>query len=73
MTKQASDAQKAAERKVEEDAALKERGEAMGNFMSGIGSGFGSLFSRGTGQDPNIQPVITGKPASLPTPRSQRP
>lgn len=66
-------AQKAAERKRAEEAALKEREAAVNGFFSGIGSGIGGLFGGNAGQDPNIAPVISGKPATLPTPASQRP
>ncbi|ODT82295.1 MAG: hypothetical protein ABS76_08590 [Pelagibacterium sp. SCN 64-44] len=70
LASQAGAIQKAAERKAAEEAAIKERGEAVNGFFSGIGG----LFGGGNpGQDPNMQPVISGKPATLPTPAAQRP
>ncbi len=68
LLNQAAAIQKQAERKAAEEAALKARGEAVGGFFSNIGSVFG-----GGGQDPNIKPVFTGKPATMPTPVAQRP
>jgi len=69
----AAAAQQAAERKAAEEAALKQRGEAVNGFFSGIGSGIGGMFGGNAGQNPNIAPVITGKPATMPTPAGQRP
>ncbi|ODT71002.1 MAG: hypothetical protein ABS75_09695 [Pelagibacterium sp. SCN 63-23] len=69
LSNQAAAIQKAAERKAAEENAVKERGAAVNNFFSGIGS----MFSGNPGQNPNIAPVITGKPAVLPTPATQRP
>jgi murein L,D-transpeptidase YafK len=69
-----SEAQKAAreaaeaERRVAEEAAAKARGEAIGGFFNGIGT----MFGGNSGQDPNIAPVISGKPAPKPMPRLQR-
>ena len=69
-----SEAQKAAreaaeaERQAAAEAAAKARGEAIGGFFSGLGNMFG-----GGGQDPNIAPVISGKPAPKPMPRPSRP
>lgn len=68
LASQASAIRKAAERKAAEEEAIRQRGAAVNNFFSGIGSMFGN-----PGQNPNISPVITGKPATLPTPATQRP
>jgi len=57
-----------AERKLAEEAAAKARGEAIGGFFSGIGN----MFGGSNGQDPNIAPVMSGKPAPKPMPRLQR-
>jgi murein L,D-transpeptidase YafK len=73
LANKAASAQLAAERKAAEELAAKQRGEAIGGFFSGIGSGIGGLFGGGNGQDPNIAPVMSGKPATLPTPVTQRP
>lgn len=64
--------QTAEQRKAAEEAAIKARGEAVNGFLSGIGSGLGGLLGGGGGQDPNIAPVISGKPAPTPLPRLQR-
>jgi len=69
LANQAGAIQKAAERKAAEEAALKQRSEAVGGFFNGIGNVFGG----NPGQNPNIKPVISGKPATLPTPVNQRP
>lgn len=69
LANKAAAAQKATERKAAEEAAVKERGAAVNNFFSGIGN----IFGGNAGQDPNLAPVITGKPATLPTPATQRP
>jgi hypothetical protein len=45
----------------------------MSGFFSGIGAGIGGLLGGGGGQDPNVAPVISGKPATMPTPSTQRP
>lgn len=52
-----------------EDEAIKARGEAVGSFITGIGNMFGGGSG---GQDPNIEPVMSGKPAPVPLPRLQR-
>ncbi len=69
LLNQAAAIQKEAERKAAEEAALKQRGEAVGGFLSGIGN----MFGGGGGQDPNIKPIFTGKIPPMPTPVSQRP
>ena len=58
----------AAEKKASEEAAIKARGEAMGGAVSGLLGGFGGLF--GGGQEDDVAPVITGKPAPVPYPRA---
>jgi len=58
----------AGQRKVEEEEAIKARGQAVGSFFSGIGN----LLGANPGQDPNIAPVMSGKRAPLPLPRLQR-
>ena len=69
-----SEAQKAAreaaeaERQAAAEAAAKARGEAIGGFFSGLGN----MFGGGGGQDPNIAPVMSGKPAPRPMPPLQR-
>jgi murein L,D-transpeptidase YafK len=73
LASKAEAAQKAAERKAAEEAALREREAAMSGFFSGIGAGIGGLLGGGGGQDPNVAPVISGKPATMPTPSTQRP
>ncbi|SMQ86314.1 Murein L,D-transpeptidase YafK [Devosia lucknowensis] len=65
----AAAAQTAAERKAAEELAIKERGAAVSGFFSG----FGTMFGGNPGQSPNVAPVISGKPATLPTPVAQRP
>lgn len=69
LASQSEAAQKATDRKAAEDAALKQRSEAVSGFFGGIGG----MFGGNPGQDPNIKPVISGKPASLPTPANARP
>jgi murein L,D-transpeptidase YafK len=69
LANKAAAAQLAAERKAAEEKAARERGEALSSFFSGIGGVFGG----NPGQNPNIAPVISGKPAALPTPATQRP
>jgi murein L,D-transpeptidase YafK len=69
LTSQAEAIRKAAESKAAAEVAQKERGDAVGSFFSGIGG----IFGGNDGQNPNIKPVITGKPATIPTPASQRP
>jgi murein L,D-transpeptidase YafK len=54
-----------AERLVATEAAAKARGEAIGGFFSGIGNVFG-------GQQEDVVPVISGKPAPKPLPTLQR-
>jgi murein L,D-transpeptidase YafK len=60
----------AAQRAAATEAALKQRSEAINGFVSGIGSAIGL---GNPGQNPNIAPIFTGKPATLPTSISQRP
>lgn len=69
LTSQAEAIRKAAERKAAEEEAIRQRGQAVNGFFSGIGG----LFGGNPAQDPNIQPVLSGKPATLPTPANQRP
>ena len=69
LANQADAIRKAAERQAAEEAAIKQRSQALGGFFSGIGNVFGGAPA----QDPNVQPVISGKPATLPTPATQRP
>ena len=68
LANKAEAARVAAEKKAAEEAALKERGAAVNNFFSGIGSGIGGIFG-GQGQ-PEGQ---TGTTTTLPTPSTQRP
>jgi len=58
----------AAQKAVAEQEAIKARGEAIGGFVSNLGS----MFSGNPGQNPNIAPVMTGKPSPAPMPRPQR-
>ena len=58
----------AAERKAAEEAAIKARGEAINSAVGGF---LGGIFGGG-GQDPDIAPVISGKPAPRPMPRLER-
>lgn len=69
LVAQTTAAQKAAERKAAEEAALKERSQAVSGFFSNIGG----IFGGNPGQDPNMAPVISGTPATMPTPAGQRP
>jgi murein L,D-transpeptidase YafK len=71
LANQAAAIQQAAARQEAEKLAIQQREQAIGGFFSSIGNVFGG--SGGGGQDSNIQPVITGKPATMPTPPSQRP
>lgn len=75
FTNKATAAQKAEARQVAETTAIKEREAAMSGFFTGIGSGIGGLFGMGgaPAQDTNVQPVISGQPATLPTSAAQRP
>jgi murein L,D-transpeptidase YafK len=68
LVNQAAAAQKEAERRAAEEMAVKARGEAIGGFVSGLGS----IFGGNAGQNPNIAPVISGKTAPKPSPPLQR-
>lgn len=69
LASQAASIQRAADRKAAEEIAIRQRGEAVGSFFSGIGG----MFGGNPAQDANIQPVMSGQAAVLPTPTSQRP
>jgi murein L,D-transpeptidase YafK len=58
----------AAEKKANEEAAIKARGEAMSGAVSGLFGGIGNLF--GSGQS-EVAPVMSGKPAPTPLPRAE--
>jgi murein L,D-transpeptidase YafK len=57
----------AAEKKANEEAAIKARGEAMGGAVSNLFGGIGGLFG---GQGGDVTPVMSGKSAPIPYPRA---
>lgn len=60
----------AEEKRAAEEAAIKARGEAVNGAVSGFFGGIGGLF--GGGNDEDIAPVMSGKPAPRPFPPLNR-
>jgi murein L,D-transpeptidase YafK len=59
----------AAEKKRNEEAAIKARGEAMSGAVSNLFGGIGGLF--GGGGEDDVEPVMSGKAAPVPFPRAR--
>jgi murein L,D-transpeptidase YafK len=74
LATQAAAIQATADKEAARAAALQQQGAAIDGFFSGIGNGIGGMFGGGNpGQDPNIAPVMSGEPATMPTAPAQRP